>query len=722
MISTKYYNISKFLFRILISRINYAIINTSSIYDIIFYPDLKGVTTMKKLAAVTSALLTASAAMPYIPQAAEEITAKNTPHADYLNIITTEQDIMQAVSDRGLDFDFNSDGKFDHLDCYLLDRYIDTDYCNDQFMHYEHYIQPNDNLPEEIRSKIAANADIDGDSIIDAPDKIRVLRHFLLNCDIDTSIFETSTYADYDDELGIPHGTSSGLNNCIRSFISSLNSDSIFIGVNYLFLREKINAGEIDIDVNNDRKFDIADVLDFEIATTSEPWISEQDPVTGYWSYISSPDKKIDLDEDVVTRARKITMEPEEFGYKSLNEYDVAALLDYLFETEPVLPEYLDNTYYEKFHEGARFYEFGSYVEDYLEYTGQTDTPKLTLTETAEQTQDSFEKEQQYIEDVESGKIAPPDLNFDGIIDGRDFHVAELFHGARVFGRTQEESQLTVEEYDNLAANCDCNQNGISGDDNDIFIIHSYICKAVTERTRAMATDENGEYYESYVNALYAKEMSPDENPYPNDLYHLYDNSGIEFEFPSPEEHLDSYTTRVAMRIMSAPDIDGNGTVDELDKKYADSYAAFLETGTMIDEIPEDVIERIKTSCDFTDDGNSGLLYDMKVASLYISKYILHTEDETVPSEKSESADIVLTEKCPGDANCDTAMDMSDAVLIMQSLSNPTKYGISGSNENHITEQGKKNADIVGNDDGVTNSDALAIQKKLLGFDSDTTT
>ncbi|MBR6968102.1 MAG: glycoside hydrolase family 9 protein, partial [Ruminococcus sp.] len=45
-----------------------------------------------------------------------------------------------------------------------------------------------------------------------------------------------------------------------------------------------------------------------------------------------------------------------------------------------------------------------------------------------------------------------------------------------------------------------------------------------------------------------------------------------------------------------------------------------------------------------------------------------------------------------GDANCDGGVDMADAVLIMQSISNPNKYGLSGSDSHHITEQGKANA------------------------------
>ena len=57
---------------------------------------------------------------------------------------------------------------------------------------------------------------------------------------------------------------------------------------------------------------------------------------------------------------------------------------------------------------------------------------------------------------------------------------------------------------------------------------------------------------------------------------------------------------------------------------------------------------------------------------------------------------------------------MSDAVLIMQSLSNPDKYGLKGSDPSHITDQGLKNADCYNTGDGVTNNDALAIQKYKL--------
>ena len=68
-----------------------------------------------------------------------------------------------------------------------------------------------------------------------------------------------------------------------------------------------------------------------------------------------------------------------------------------------------------------------------------------------------------------------------------------------------------------------------------------------------------------------------------------------------------------------------------------------------------------------------------------------------------------------GDANCDGQVDMADAVLIMQALANPNKYGIDGTAEHHLTSIGKENGDMDG--DGLTVGDAQAIQKILLGLE-----
>lgn len=82
------------------------------------------------------------------------------------------------------------------------------------------------------------------------------------------------------------------------------------------------------------------------------------------------------------------------------------------------------------------------------------------------------------------------------------------------------------------------------------------------------------------------------------------------------------------------------------------------------------------------------------------------TTSETSSETTTSATTSAVADIAYGDANCDRKVDVSDAVLIMQTLSNPSKY--------KLTEQGRANADCSGNGDGVTNADALAIQKYKL--------
>ena len=67
-----------------------------------------------------------------------------------------------------------------------------------------------------------------------------------------------------------------------------------------------------------------------------------------------------------------------------------------------------------------------------------------------------------------------------------------------------------------------------------------------------------------------------------------------------------------------------------------------------------------------------------------------------------------------GDTNCDGVVELADAILIMQSLANPNKYGLNGTDAKHLTEQGKLNGDVDTSVTGLTSNDALRIQEYLL--------
>ena len=71
-----------------------------------------------------------------------------------------------------------------------------------------------------------------------------------------------------------------------------------------------------------------------------------------------------------------------------------------------------------------------------------------------------------------------------------------------------------------------------------------------------------------------------------------------------------------------------------------------------------------------------------------------------------------LTPSLIGDSNCDGEVNMADAVLIMQAVTNPDKYGIGL--VDGINLLGATNCDVDGG--GITLSDAMTIQKFKLGL------
>ncbi len=82
---------------------------------------------------------------------------------------------------------------------------------------------------------------------------------------------------------------------------------------------------------------------------------------------------------------------------------------------------------------------------------------------------------------------------------------------------------------------------------------------------------------------------------------------------------------------------------------------------------------------------------------------LLYPEVKPLPDEDEE-----LKVTLWGDANCDGEVNMADAVLIMQSLSNPDVYG--EGKPDGITKQGMVNGDVYDNGDGITVNDASSIQ------------
>ena len=68
-------------------------------------------------------------------------------------------------------------------------------------------------------------------------------------------------------------------------------------------------------------------------------------------------------------------------------------------------------------------------------------------------------------------------------------------------------------------------------------------------------------------------------------------------------------------------------------------------------------------------------------------EFAVETVDGSIKVASGSST--TVGDKLRGDANCDDKVDLSDAVLILQSIANADKYGENGTDESHITSRDK---------------------------------
>lgn len=236
------------------------------------------------------------------------------------------------------------------------------------------------------------------------------------------------------------------------------------------------------------------------------------------------------------------------------------------------------------------------------------------------------------------------------------------------------------------------------------------------------------------------------------------------FDYTQDEIRTDfvNYYKKVKSGEFPEPDINMNGRIEFEDYIFADLILAddFLPDKSKYPDFDPKIIENFRKNCDFNDNEMSGDLSDVISIQLYVVKelgipedevknemaryykkhlewdvydyehYVLPEESENNETEKAADTQPEFDGSAPaksgvnaikgymsnidifiprnGDANNDGNVDISDAVLIMQSFANPEKY--------KLTEEGRFNADVNSTGDGITAKDAQKIQMKLLGL------
>ncbi len=184
-----------------------------------------------------------------------------------------------------------------------------------------------------------------------------------------------------------------------------------------------------------------------------------------------------------------------------------------------------------------------------------------------------------------------------------------------------------------------------------------------------------------------------------------YSNEKNSVKFTGPTKYDDNGNYYVEMQWLNC-DFYGSRVF-----QFALGYKQDLETY-------EDVLWDSKNDYSYDDlvsfaDVNDAAAITDKITLYADDKLVWGVEpDGTTPDdikENPEPSGIVW-----GDANCDGQVNMADAVLIMQSLSNPDVYGTG--KKDGITDDGKRNGDVYENGSGITINDAVTIQEYKLGI------
>ncbi|MBO5163456.1 MAG: hypothetical protein J6B75_03315 [Ruminococcus sp.] len=206
------------------------------------------------------------------------------------------------------------------------------------------------------------------------------------------------------------------------------------------------------------------------------------------------------------------------------------------------------------------------------------------------------------------------------------------------------------------------------------------------------------------------------------------ENAWLKFIEDDFYDFFDAYCNDVESGRRPAPDVNLDGVVDYYDYFASNIYMTDLINSKTADEsiLPADVWNNLAENCDLNGNGTTKDIIDILTVQLYVVKYVGNNDNfdqaykdytESLGGTSTYTTEAVSYENnlrilsefennevVYGDANCDGEVTIADATAILQALGNPDKYGLS--------KQGAKNADCCDPGDGVTTNDAIAIQKK----------
>lgn len=683
--------------------------------------EYEGSLIMKKYAAALAAILAGSSvnAIPAQAQAYE-------PTSDSYQEEEFEQ-FKNIVDQYDADLDLNSDGNIDIFDVYAFYRcwynngadapdyivkkynalprttnfFLEPVYFSRYFLSYYgvklEYYDPNfylDNCPDTY------DEDIPLDVIKDAVKDIRIgdadsfertmtyIRsddgsYRLVNADDANRILSCE---DKDERQKLENEY---WDNTSASFIHLFIDNLIEADISVSLLNELIEGGYADPDIDSNGVFDFDDVVLAGYYGNASPKTVPETDNDRYWRKIvsfyddtpntvaadypeelkDSPDAPIS--ESEWDKAGRLLMD-NKFLFDSIHligyeDYWKASIVDAMarlcLKNNMTDPKYFDPVYYEKNHFAhfeysvnfikpvsgdILFNDLGEYETFYFRHHGGADIHD-----------EQADLAKKYFGCYDEMYKKYPDLSYTEIME-KEFPA--YYKNVKTGVYTEPDLDLD-------------GKIGIS----DYFILTSVASPLTLRTANAYFTDTNGSFIRRYPETAASPKLSQE----------AIDNICNNFDFNNNGFSCDLYEQDVMSFYI----------ISELEKQFSDEDAMYEAINNycekhMDQELTTYSLEKMREFVKKNDVGFSEYIY----RNIVYGKTEDHDE-ENIPDEPAETI-------ANGDANNDGSVNISDPVLIMQSISNPDKYQLSA--------EGRFNADIDG--DGVTNMDALTIQKYLLGL------
>ncbi len=485
---------------------------------------------------------------------------------------------------------------------------------------------------------------------------------------------------------------------------------------------DKMDSGELDLDVNGDGVFDLLDGYTMELYFNHkiDPEYVFSDPKTEIEELYCSTMYQV-VDQETINRIEAIA---DYNGDGKVSGIDQDYLVRYFIANQKLKSKHLDPAYYSP----------QSLCESHHETHGDWTSEERYVNNLCSNME--FLHAGYYIvaELYENGTI-DLDFNGNGQLDIGDIYDYYVYYNENprydtndcIGYLTAEEVERCREAYQYYPSS---SQNIVGSPQKDNFLY--YVTLYVVGHIELKPEYFTEEYYQETFSPYYRQSFYTINHRVKAAaaMLGLKPDEGAWLKYTEDEfyDFFNAYCNDVENGLRPAPDVNMDGVVDYYDYFASNIYLEDLLNNVTADEsiLSADIWNNLAENCDFNGNGTSKDIIDILTIQLYVVKYVGDYDDfeqaykdytkklggtstyevEGVSYENNLRilSELEKNEIVYGDANCDGEVTIADSTAILQALGNPDKYGLS--------EQGARNADCCDPGDGVTTSDAIAIQKK----------